>query len=686
MHSYIAISSLRRIPPIVRDLICVGILFSINAVLIHALFPLEYSRQMGSIEGSYMAIAKWARDHVREIGWFPLWFSGMPYYGVYQPGLHTTVAALSSLSGWTIQHSYHFLTASAYCLGPVTLFFLCARTTGSRLYAFLAALMYSLVSLACLFSQGIRADTDGATAARRLVVLVRYGEGPHTTAVMLIPIVLLLLHWAVTEKRPWALFLAPFALGTVVVTNWPGTVGLLMAIAAYTLSGVRSWRVCARMLAVAAVAYLLICRWIPPSLMMDVLRSAQQATAVTLEHRHIAAFSLLVLGLLVLEYCFVRAKAPRWLRFFLHFSVLTGTIGFGQDLFGWSFLPQPNRFQVEFDLASAASLAWVLWSIARRLTPLARVGVIVAFSLVGIWEARCFLQVAGAEIGPTDITRTIEYQMSMQFGSAPGKPRVFAPGNVSLWMNTFNDTPQVAGCCDQSVPDFEDRIAAYTIYTGQNAGKDDAKVSIVWLKTYGADQIGIVGPESTEYFHPFWNPRKFDGVLPVLWRSGDNAIYDVCRRSRSLAHVVPPARLVSHRPENGLVIAPLVQYVEAIESPSAPRASMRWSGPNHAVIEADVPPGQVISLQVNYNRGWRATSQGVACPTYPDALGLLVIRPRGTGPCVIQLSWSDTGLSVRWIAEATGLIAALAWAKAASNKSRRKGFWGATSARETGTA
>ncbi len=657
MHRHLVKLSLKHIPSAIRDLICMAALFSLNAVLIHALFSIEYSRQMGSIEGSYMAIARWARDHAGDIGWFPLWFNGMPFYSIYQPGFHTTVAALSALSGWTIQHSYHFLTAVTYCLGPAMLFILCTRVAASRVYAFFAAAMYSLVSPACLFSRAIRADTDGVTAARRLVVLVRYGEGPHTTAVMLIPVALLLLHWAATGKRPWAVFFAPFALSAIVVTNWPGSLGLSMAIVAYTLSGVRSWRVGARMLAVAAIAYLLICRWIPPSLVRDVLRNAQQASAITMGRRHLFAFSLLAAGLLVLEYCYVRAKVPRWLKFFLHFSVLTGTIGLGQVLFGWAFLPQPNRFQVEFDLASAASLAWILWSITRRLAPPARTGAIIALALVGVWEAVCFRRVARTEIGSTEIARTIEYRMSMQFRSASGNPRVFAPGNVSLWMNMFNDTPQLWGCCDQSVPTFEDRIASYIVYAGKNAD-----VSIAWLKAYGVDQVGVVGPKSTEYFHPFASPQKFDGVLPVLWQDGDNVIYDVCRNSRSLAHVIPPARLISRKPVNGLDIAPLVEYVDGIEDTGAARAFIKWSGSSRAVIQADVPPGQIISLQVTYNRGWRATSQGGVCPTYADALGFLVIQPKCAGACTVQLSWEEPGLLVRELGGIMGLLLCLAWA------------------------
>jgi len=120
--------------------------------------------------------------------------------------------------------------------------------------------------------------------------------------------------------------------------------------------------------------------------------------------------------------------------------------------------------------------------------------------------------------------------------------RVFAPGNVSLWMNLFTDVPQMAGCCDQSVPDFEDRIADYTIYSGQNAGARDAEYSVLWLTLYGADAVGVTGPKSSEPIKPFRNPEKFSGVLPELWRDGDNRVYRVPRKAADPVRVIPKRR------------------------------------------------------------------------------------------------------------------------------------------------
>ena len=95
-------------------------------------------------------------------------------------------------------------------------------------------------------------------------------------------------------------------------------------------------------------------------------------------------------------------------------------------------------------------------------------------------------------------------------------------------------------------------IAAFTIFSGRNAGARDAEYSVFWLKAFGARAISVSGPNGREYYKPFANPRKFDGVLPVLWREGDDIIYEAPSRSTSLAHVIPGAAVATRTPLHGL--------------------------------------------------------------------------------------------------------------------------------------
>src|ERR1019366_6992874 len=141
-------------------------------------------------------------------------------------------------------------------------------------------------------------------------------------------------------------------------------------------------------------------------------------------------------------------------------------------------------------------------------------------------------------------------------------------------------------------------------------------------------------------YRAFANPRKFDGFLPVLWRDGDDAIYEVPSRSASLAHVTPAAAVPARTPIHGLDIAPVEPYVAALDDPQYPLATFQWKGMSQAEIRATVDRGQVIAVQVTYEPGWEAWANGRRQTVRGDAIGLMVIKPERTGPCQISLRYT----------------------------------------------
>ena len=217
--------------------------------------------------------------------------------------------------------------------------------------------------------------------------------------------------------------------------------------------------------------------------------------------------------------------------------------------------------------------------------------------------------------------------------------RVMVGGAYSLYFNGFTDTPQVHGGNDPTLPNFTLRVAMFSIYTGMNAGARDGENAVLWLKALGAHAVSVPGPGSQEYYKPFANPRKFDGLLPVLWREGDDTIYGVPARSDSLAHVMEPGDLVRHTPIHGLDTAEVQRFVAALDSPSYPAAPWRWTSQHSAEIRASLAPGQVVSTQVTYCPGWRASAGGVPQPVAKDGLGFLVVKPACQGACEITLSF-----------------------------------------------
>jgi len=626
----------------------VAVILAINAYVCRNLFALEFSQRMESIEGSYMSIARWAAANWSDLTWFPLWFNGMPFEKVYQPGFHFTVAGLSTLFRWTPQHAYHFLTAITYSAGALTLFWLCYAANRDRTQALLAALFYSLISPTCFLVPLIRADAVGWLSPRRYQILVHYGEGPHISAVAMIPAVILALHGAVSLRNRVWIAIAPFALAAIPLTNWPGSMGLSMAVLAYCLSQVGLFKAMqwAVLVGTGVAAYLIASPWLPPSVIAGVVRNAQQSDGTSFGATQVWPGCILAAACVTLLMIFKRTDANRWLRFFAFFALITGAVSMGREWFGWRLLPQPNRFQVEFEMAFAATVAYVLiWS-ARKLPT--RIQIVAAVLLVGIGARQMvhYARYAQRLTEPIEITSTIEYQMAKAFEANLGNQRVFAPGNVSLWMNMFTEVPQMNGCCDQGIPNQEYRIAVYTIYTGQNAGARDAEISLLWLRAYGANAIGVTGPNSTEFFKPYWNWKKFDGVLPELWRQGENVIYRVPRKSTDPVRVIPKSAVTPRAPENGLIIEPIQPFVTALEDPAMPAATFRWVNRHEAVIDTETSAGQVIFLQISHDAGWKAIEDGIVLPVNVDPLGMSYVEPVKRGPVQLRLVY-DGGSEVQ---------------------------------------
>jgi hypothetical protein len=218
-------------------------------------------------------------------------------------------------------------------------------------------------------------------------------------------------------------------------------------------------------------------------------------------------------------------------------------------------------------------------------------------------------------------------------------------GSMGNFLNTFTSMEQLSGQPYTTAPNWEEQIAVYTIYIGQNSGDRDGDFSLLWLKAFGVQAVAVSGPHSPEYWKPFANPRKFEGMLPVLWREDDTTIYRVPQRSASLAHVMRPDQLVRRAPMHGLDTDDVHRFVAALDSASVP-AVMEWRGANRARIRALLKPGEIVSTQITYHPGWHATVEGGDRTVLADGIGLMVVYPNCVGDCEIILNY-DGGWSSR---------------------------------------
>ena len=179
----------------------------VNVALVSPLFQVEYTDQMGSIEAAYISLARYTLDHFPDLQWFPLWYTGTPYQTTYTPLLPMSVAALAAVARITPSLAYHALTAALYCLGPVALFWLVHRLSGSRTQALFAGLAWSLFSPSCFLIPEVHRDTlntySTTFAASRCCS--EYGEGPHIASMTLMLVALALSRRCGAEGRRVAL-------------------------------------------------------------------------------------------------------------------------------------------------------------------------------------------------------------------------------------------------------------------------------------------------------------------------------------------------------------------------------------------------------------------------------------------------------------------------------------------------
>jgi hypothetical protein len=649
-------------------------IFALNAWICHRLFAVEFTRNLQSNEAAFMAIARFYRDHAGDIRWFPWFDGGMPIENAYQPVLPALSALISAVTGWSIARAFHFVLALAYCFGPAALFWMVYEWTANLLIATLAGVAWSVLSPATLLIPSLRALPAGIWTPERLNNLVFYGEGPHVLALALFPVAMVFLRRAILRRDPASLAGAIVSCSAVVLSNAFGAVTLALGALCVALALRRGARI---VLITGIAAWLLSSPWLPPALLDTIRRNAW--TSRGFYHAGPAAYSSLALLLAFFgaAWLYSRRLASPFERFVLLFAPWMCALPLAAFTAHVTLVPQAHRYQLEMEIAICLAFAWVA---ARGLSsPAPAVRWIAAAALFGlfVYSARKDRNFAHDLIRPIDISQTVEYKLSRWIDrNLPGR-RVMVSGDAAYILNVFSDNPQLSGGHEPTAPNFLQQIAVYQIYTGDHAGEirqmqgnhregdgqtsftdDDARVSLLWLKAFGVDAITVPGDMTREFYMPFRNPAKFDGILPVLWREDGDTIYAVPRAAASLARVIPRTAVITRAPVHGMDLDQLLVYVAALDDASMPAASLRWEGQSRATIDTRVEPAQVLSVQIAWDPGWHASVGGKNVPLTKDGLGQMVVDARCDGACEIRLTYGTS--PAVWLCRAASALAILA--------------------------
>lgn len=596
------------------------------ALLIAPLFRVEYLDNWGSIDSTFLADARFLVEHWPHPLWQPLWYCGTRFDYVYPPALRYGTAGLAMAAGISTARAYHIYTALLYCAGIAGVYLL-SRTLGlRRTWAAVAAGATALLSPSFLVLASHRRDA-ALHMPQRLNVLLKWGEGPHMSALALLPFALLFTWRAL--RRGAAADLVPAAVFStlVVAHNFYGAVALAIffGIAVWSVWVERRERaVFARAALIAALAYGLAAWWLTPSYLRITMENLKLvAQPGNNWSRWIAAAILAGFG--AATWRLGRDRKPIGAIVFLSGSALFfSLIVIGHYYAGFRVAGEPHRFVPELDLALILAIAAALQRLAGRGG--AREGLVTgAVAVLCLAVSYPYLRhpwsVYAADPNFRDRP---EYRMSEWIAQHLPGARLFATGSLRFWYDVWHDGAQVGGGSEQGLLNGTLPMVQWQVI------KDPAaRRGVAWLEAVGADAVVVHEPPSRVLFFEYAEPRKFAGVLPVIFDDGNgNVIYKTPRRFAALARVVGTTDIERLGPihvsnEN---LAEIEAYAGVVESAGRSEVEMRREAPEVMTLRTRLSEGESLVVQETYDTAWHASSGGRALRISKDAVGFMLVH------------------------------------------------------------
>jgi len=579
----------------------------------------DFSNQPWNNGFIYTAIARMFRD--RDSLWNALHYGGSPFHFLYPPLLPECAALLKFLS---IGRAFHVVAAIGYALAPVCLYVLGRVLFQSRIAALVGALAYALFpSLLYLLPQFRVLAQPYANAPWGFIALVGYDEAPHAFA---LPFAFLAVAAAWRERWGWA----SVCVGAVLLTSWPGAIGLAFPMAGLVVARRRS---IVSVAGFAGAGYGIAAFWITPSYFV----ASQLFNRIVWRHTTVTApwttttWALLAMALAIVALCFWK-RVPAELTLPLVWTALASLVVIGNFL-----LPLPHRYLLEL----SAGLALL---IAAAISKAPRSAAIVVIAIGAVFSLRFVTQAWKFEPPTQDPHSGVAYQTAAWLKEHADNARVMASGELDSTLSLWTTVPQVGGP-GQAARNYLILAAERQIAMG--CGPDSERIAELWLQALNAPWLVVHGPASREYFHWYSQPEKF-ADLPVAWDNGaGDRIYQLQFAAQEAVVVGLPnlPRLSSTADENFLHA--YVQWA-AGKRPVA----MHWRSSGQADFDVNLAPGEAVLLKDNYDPGWRAAGATIR----RDPIGFQLIRlPPGQRHVTLRFgaSWDV------WLGRAITLVTIL---------------------------
>ena len=614
----------RRMSRRAEILLDLFLIFLFAAVLIRPYFKSKYADKWPSIESTFISDARFLVDHWPHPQWQPLWYGGTRFDYVYPPALRYGTAVISKVTGFWPVKAYHFYTALFYCVGIAGVYLLIRVGTRSRRSAWLGAVATALMSPSFLILKQFR-DDSWQWLPLRLGVLVKYGEGPHMTALALIPFALAFTWRALEDRRLVSLALAGIFSAGVASNNFYGATALATF---YPILVWSFWitrqdrRIVVPALAIPALAYGLTAFWLVPSYF--------KVTAANMKYvsEHGTTWSVWIALAVAVAFALATDRLARsrpertWAVFVSGCVVFFSLNVLGNAFFNFRISGEPLRLVPELDMiyimGAIAFLRWV-WNRGGRLPRVAAAIVVVAAFATTVGYVRHAWHMF--PLWP-DYQNRVEYRVTDWLWKNMPDGRHYPTGSVRFWFDAWHDLAQIGGGSEQGLLNGTVVPAQWEINLAEAP-----EPAVLWLQCLGVDTVYVSDSKSQEVFKDIVYPKKFAGVLPAIYddKEGD-VIYQVPRRYPARVRVVETARLNGLKPPRfNNDVEYLKAYSDVIEKGPDSPATLKRDGTDAMVARARLEAGQSLVVQETYDSAWQAWSEGRQFPVRKDAMGFMVV-------------------------------------------------------------
>ncbi len=592
-------------------------------VLIKPLFRLKYLDNWPSIESTFISDARILSEHLPHSGWQPLWYCGTRADYIYPPALRYGTVLISQIGHVIPARAYHLYTAVFYVLGILAVYWLVRTGSGSRISGLLASTATALLSPSFLLLPGLRKDS-GFLVPQRLHVLMAYGEGPHISALAVLPAALAASLIALRKKNLPILAAAGTLCALIVATNFYGATALAILYPILVWSvwvTERDRTMWLRALAIPVLAWGLSAFWLTPSYLhitlVDLKWVSQPASA---EGR---AFFAAVIAIYAVAALRTGKRKPdrQWPIFVAGAALALSVYVLSFFYLHWSVTGDAARLVPELDFALILAGA----ELARRLCQKQslRLPVTLALLLAFLPSARYLKHAWSPFPKSAPLEKVYQYKMAGWVHDHLPGARVLPVGTVRLWFDAWSDDTQPDGGSMQGMLNQIIPVATWQILTG-----DRPDLATLWLQALGTDAAIVPASTSQEWYHDYQHPDKFRGVLTAVRDDGQGTvIYAVPRIHPGIVRVVDRAAIAAAaRISGGDDNAALANYVALVENPLQPAATLQWRGFDAADVHAKTNPGQTVLVQETFDPAWHAYEDDRQLPIrVEDKMGFMLI-------------------------------------------------------------